>query len=208
MLIFSCRVVQAEPIPKVSRDYSFNGTVLADDHIDNNDTFILKKTFIVSFYTDDWSENSGIEGVKGVNAYGEPLVEPHVACNKLPMKSYIYYGGKKRQIVDTGSQSDKHFGKLEVDYSANRIRVDQFVAKKEGESRREYLYRVNMMGKVEHEGYIIISRELAEELKGEPIITDKDYQEWLKTDEGQQAIPDWREVNNNYRRFLETGSYK
>ena len=195
--------IHAEPLPTIG--YEYKGSICIDDYIDTSDTFILKKTFVVSFYTNDWSENSGIEGLDGVNAFGDPLQNGMIACNKLPLMSEIYFDGNKHTILDRGHYNN--FGSISTNYAADNIRVDRYMPKLEGESRREYLRRINMMGHVEYEGYIVIDRELAEELKGEPIITEQDYELWLKTEEGKIDPPEIDRVNLNYKRFLETGSY-
>ena len=99
------------------------------------------QTFVLTFYTDNNSEN----GFGNITSQGKKLSRGGVANNVIPQNTKIYLEGYGEVVVnDKGS--NKHFS---VD-----SRLDVFIEKEENESNREYLRRVNSYGVKKVQGYI------------------------------------------------------
>lgn len=95
----------------------------------------------LTFYTSLAEENGGFSGI---NCSGKKLTPGTVANNVLPLGTKIY---------------TKEFGTLTVaDRGGNNFdtihRLDVYIPREEGESDKDYLTRVNDMGKVKVKGYI------------------------------------------------------
>lgn len=95
----------------------------------------------LTFYTSLAEENGGFSGI---NCSGKKLTPGTVANNVLPLGTKIY---------------TKEFGTLTVaDRGGNNFdtihSLDVYIPREEGESDKDYLTRVNDMGKVKVKGYI------------------------------------------------------
>lgn len=97
---------------------------------------------VLTFYTSLAEENGGY---RGINCMGQKLIPGMVANNVLPLGTEIY---------------TSEFGTLTVsDRGGNNFntihRLDVYIPRNNGESDSDYLKRVNDMGKVKVNGYII-----------------------------------------------------
>lgn len=96
----------------------------------------------LTFYTSLGEENGGFSGI---NCSGKRLTPGTVANNVLPLGTEIY---------------TKEFGTLTVsDRGGNNFntisRLDVYVPREAGESDKDYLIRVNNMGRVKVKGYVV-----------------------------------------------------
>lgn len=96
----------------------------------------------LTFYTSLAEENGGFSGI---NCSGKRLTPGTVANNVLPLGTEIY---------------TREFGTLTVaDRGGNNFntihRLDVYVPRETGESDKDYLIRVNKMGRVNVKGYVI-----------------------------------------------------
>lgn len=150
--------------------------------------FILKKKFVLSFYTDLPQENGTYKG-RVVDAQGNKLTHGTVACNQLPLGTKIYIDGIPYTVRDRGSSNSLYFGSIRTNYSKESMRIDVFVPRNKNESDSAYLKRVNMMGKPTVDGYIVIDDTILSELNFMcPIVTKEDYLKWLETEEGERSL--------------------
>lgn len=97
---------------------------------------------ILTFYTSLGEENGGFSGI---NCSGKRLTPGTAANNVLPLGTEIY---------------TKEFGTLTVsDRGGNNFnttsRLDVYVPREAGESDKDYLQRVNNMGRVKVKGYVV-----------------------------------------------------
>jgi 3D (Asp-Asp-Asp) domain-containing protein len=96
----------------------------------------------LTFYTSLGEENGGFSGI---NCSGKRLTPGTVANNVLPLGTEIY---------------TKEFGTLTVsDRGGNNFntisRLDVYISREAGESDKDYLIRVNNMGRVKVKGYVV-----------------------------------------------------
>lgn len=148
--------------------------------------FILKKKFVVSYYTDLTIENSHHGSV---DAQGNELIYTTAACNQLEFGTKVYIDGVEYTIRDRGNTDKKYFGEIKVDYLKEFMRIDILIERNKGETTNEYYHRVNMMGKPTLDGYIIIDRKTLDSLNFMcPIVTKEDYLKWLETEEGERSL--------------------
>lgn len=103
---------------------------------------LRKITWKISFYTDLTIENSKYGAV---NARGERLQDGMIANNILSLGAKVLIDNKLHYVADRGS--NKYFYDVAM--------IDVFVPRIPGESDNTYYKRVNNMGRVQKEGYII-----------------------------------------------------
>lgn len=101
-----------------------------------------KTDIVLTFYTSLAEENGGY---RGINCIGQKLIPGMVANNVLPLGTEIY---------------TSEFGTLTVsDRGGNNFntihRLDVYIPRNNEESDSDYLKRVNDMGKVKVDGYIV-----------------------------------------------------
>jgi len=96
----------------------------------------------LTFYTSLAEENGGFSGI---NCSGRKLTSGTVANNVLPLGTEIYT--KEFGTLTVSDRGGDNFNTIN--------RLDVYIPREDGESDREYLIRVNNMGKVKVKGYIV-----------------------------------------------------
>lgn len=165
ILLVSVMVATTNPIKINEENYEIKAipkTVSIAEREVTKDTFVLKESieeqhntlsrgarisqyeyaeFTLTYYTNLPSENGGYTKT----CEGKPLEYLMVASNYYPLGTKIYLEGVGTVVVS--DRGGKHFN--------NSNRLDVFIPRNSGESSRQYLKRVNNMGKKTVRGYIL-----------------------------------------------------
>lgn len=138
------QVKQSSEAPKVSEknNQQANNNENVNNQLSRGNSLGYETDIVLTFYTSLEEENGGY---KGINCLGKKLTPGMVANNVLPLGTEIY---------------TNEFGTLTVyDRGGNNFdtihRLDVYIPRNDGENDREYLKRVNNMGKVKVKGYIV-----------------------------------------------------
>lgn len=150
-IIFHTSIVSAFDIQQWHEDYMdehflkvkmFHKLEEINRQYNLNVEYLTPMEFEVTFYSDLNCEN----GYGNLTATGDVLASGMVANNYFDFGTQLYIEGLGLKTVkDRGSK--KHF--------SNKNRIDVFVPRNYGESDDEYYTRVNNMGRVIMQGYIL-----------------------------------------------------